>query len=114
MEIADRFRVFIDEQNLFALSDRVLLGVSGGRDSMLMLWLFQTQKFDVEVAHCNFNLRGHEYDGHERFVQAYCGAHNIPFHAPHFDTQHLATDQKISIQMSARKLRYQWFDELAN
>lgn len=114
MEIADRFRVFIDEQNLFAPSDRVLLGVSGGRDSMLMLWLFQTQKFDVEVAHCNFNLRGDESDGDERFVQAYCAAHNIPFHVRHFDTKQLATDQKISIQMAARELRYQWFDELAN
>src|SRR5690606_41735771 len=90
------------------------LGVRGGRDSMLLLCLFQSQIFDVEVAHCNFNLRGDESDGAERFVHAYCAAHNIPSPVRHFDTKQLATDQKISIQMAARELRYQWFDELAN
>ena len=113
MEIANRFCAFINEYQLFATTDRVLLGVSGGRDSMLMLWLFHMQQIDIEVAHCNFQLRGVESDSEEEFVQAYCSKHAIPYHVRRFDTEKIAAERKISIQMAARELRYSWFEELA-
>jgi tRNA(Ile)-lysidine synthase len=103
---------YIDQEQLFQLSDHLLLAVSGGCDSMVMLELFRQLKYDFVVAHCNFKLRGTESDGDEVFLHDYCGEHGIELHAKSFDTREFALQEGISIEMAARELRYQWFYEL--
>ena len=91
---------------------KILLTVSGGLDSMALLHLFHLSGFSIEVAHCNFNLRGKESNGDEQFVKEICNSIQIPFHCKHFDTETYSQLEGISIQMAARDLRYAWFEEL--
>ncbi|MFA5556102.1 MAG: tRNA lysidine(34) synthetase TilS [Flavobacteriaceae bacterium] len=93
-------------------SKKLLLTISGGIDSMVLLELMQKSKLKISVAHCNFGLRGEESDLDEKFVTDYCIQNNIPFYIKRFDTQKYATQNKQSIQIAARELRYGWFFEL--
>ena len=103
------------EQNKWAIRDqRILLTVSGGLDSMVMLHLFVSSGFQVSVAHCNFQLRGSESDGDEQFVIKKCQQLQVPVDVKRFDTNNYATHNHVSTQMAARDLRYAWFYELAN
>lgn len=90
----------------------VLLAVSGGVDSMTMLQLFENTTFNVVVAHCNFFLRGSDSDGDERMIAKYCEEKGIVFKNIKFKTLEEAKKRKISTQMVARELRYEWFDKL--
>ena len=110
--MVEQFLRYIHEEKLFHSSQRILLAVSGGADSMLMLHLFSNAGFQVGVAHCNFKLRGKESDGDEQFVADYCDRHNLAFFVNHFNTEEFALQQGISIEMAARDLRYEWFNEL--
>lgn len=110
--MVEQFIKFIHEENLFHSSQRILLAVSGGADSMLMLHLFVNNGFPVAVAHCNFGLRGRESDGDEQFVVDYCDLHNIACYTEHFKTSEFALEEGISIEMAARDLRYDWFNQL--
>ena len=110
--MVEQFIKFIHEENLFHSPERILLAVSGGADSMLMLNLFVNAGFPVAVAHCNFGLRGSESDGDEQFVANYCDQHNLAFFVKHFNTEEFALQEGISIEMAARDLRYNWFNEL--
>ena len=91
---------------------KLLLAISGGIDSMVLLHIFHELKYDITVAHCNFSLRDAENDADEDFVKTTCEALKIPFHIQRFDTKQFASDYKLSIQLAARKLRYDWFLEL--
>lgn len=91
---------------------KLLLAVSGGIDSMVLLHIFHKLKYNITVAHCNFSLRDAESDADEDFVKTTCEALKIPFHIQRFDTKQFASDYKLSIQLAARKLRYDWFSEL--
>lgn len=102
----------ISDENLFGPADRLLLAVSGGADSMVLLHLCQHAGFDFSVAHCNFRLRGAESDGEEVFIRDYCGEQGIELFVRHFDTREYARIEGISIEMAARELRYTWFGEL--
>ena len=64
------------------------------------------------IAHCNFGLRGTQSDGDEAFVREWAGRYGIPLHVKRFDTQAFASEQGISVEMAARRLRYHWFGEL--
>lgn len=110
--MVEQFLKYIHEEKLFHSSQRILLAVSGGADSMLMLHLFVNAGFPVAVAHCNFGLRGNESAGDEQFVADYCDKHNLAFYVKHFKTQDYALEKGISIEMAARDLRYSWFDGL--
>jgi len=110
--MVEQFLKYIHEEKLFHSSQRILLAVSGGADSMLMLHLFTNAGFPVAVAHCNFGLRGSESDGDEQFVADYCDKYNLAFYVKHFKTQDYALEKGISIEMAARDLRYSWFDGL--
>lgn len=92
---------------------RYLLAVSGGVDSVVMTSLFQRAEIDFGLAHCNFQLRGHESEGDQRFVEELASEAGKPVYIKKFDTQFYALDHGISIQMAARDLRYAWFEELA-
>jgi tRNA(Ile)-lysidine synthase len=110
--MVEQFLKYIHDERLFHSSQRILLAVSGGADSMLMLHLFTHAGFSIAVAHCNFNLRGAESDGEEQFVADYCDKHNLAFYVKHFNTEEYALENGISIEMAARDLRYDWFDRL--
>lgn len=110
--MVEQFLKYIHSEKLFHSSQRILLAVSGGADSMLMLHLFVQTGFPVAVVHCNFKLRGSESDGDEQFVADYCDLHNLEFHSRKFDTAEYASNEGISIEMAARELRYNWFEQL--
>lgn len=101
------------EQNFPQLKDKkLLLAVSGGIDSMVLMHLFQQLNYDIAIAHCNFQLRGKESDGDEMLVKEICQDGYIPYFIESFDTEKYSRDNKLSIQLAARKLRYDWFQEL--
>ncbi|WP_185865184.1 tRNA lysidine(34) synthetase TilS [Blattabacterium cuenoti] len=107
-------KFFIDLKNLLSDDNKKKLGisVSGGLDSMVLLNLLIETSNDIEVIHCNFNLRGDESNEDEIFVKDFCQKKNIICHVKKFNTVEVAKKKKISIQMSARELRYNWFNEL--
>lgn len=107
-----QFQDFIREQALFNKDHRILLAVSGGKDSVLMLHLFKAIGVTFGVAHCNFNLRGAEAQRDENFVKMLSSSLNLPFYVTHFETKKYAEEHKISTQMAARSLRYAWFEEI--
>ena len=101
------------EQNFPQLKDKkLLLAVSGGVDSMVLLDLFYKLRFDICVVHCNFQLRGKESDADEMLVREICQDSYIPYFIESFDTLEFAKENKLSIQLAARKLRYDWFQEI--
>ncbi|GAW88349.1 tRNA(Ile)-lysidine synthase [Flavobacterium psychrophilum] len=79
---------------------------------MVMLHLFQKLNYNIAIAHCNFQLRGLESFGDQQFVQEYASKNKIPAFVTHFDTENFAKDYKLSTQIAARELRYNWFYEL--
>lgn len=108
----NRFVDFIRRNNLVSERDKILLGVSGGIDSMVMLTLFHKAGFDISVAHCNFSLRGDESDGDEQLVIHECEVNGFKLHTIRFETESYADENKLSIQVAARNLRYEWFNSI--
>jgi len=106
------FLDYIRQNALFDPQQRILLTVSGGKDSVLMAHLFKQAGFDFGIAHCNFGLRGGESQRDEHFVRTLAALLDVPLHVTHFETKEYAAEHKISTQMAARDLRYRWFEEL--
>ncbi len=96
----------------FLQKAKMFIAVSGGLDSMVLLDLISKTNIEFAVAHCNFQLRVDESDTDENFVKSYCEANSIQGFFQKFDTKQFAEDEKLSIQVAARKLRYEWFYEL--
>lgn len=113
MQDSKDFELYSKKNTLFTPASNILVAVSGGVDSMVLLHLLQQGGYKIAVAHCNFKLRGKESDGDEAFVEEYCNEHNIPLHTIQFDTKKEAK-QGESVQMAARRLRYEWFNQLAD
>src|SRR4051812_9253883 len=90
----------------------LLLAVSGGIDSVVLTDLVYKAGFHFTIAHCNFKLRGEESERDEAFVRALAQQYNKTIVVQAFNTQDYALQHKISIQEAARKLRYDWFEEL--
>ena len=105
-----RFINYIKDNHLFNQADTVLVGVSGGIDSVVLLDLLDKAGFAVTIAHCNFRLRGAESDGDEHLVSDLAKKYDAPLFKTSFDTAQYAQENKISIEMAARDLRYQWFE----
>lgn len=91
---------------------KLLIAVSGGIDSMVLVQLMKQSEYDIALAHCNFGLRGEESDGDAEFVRNYTKDHGIKLFSTRFDTAAFAADNKLSIQVAARELRYIWFHQL--
>jgi tRNA(Ile)-lysidine synthase len=106
------FTEFINENKLFSPGSKVLAAVSGGMDSVLMAHLLKVAGYDFSIAHCNFQLRGDEAIADQEFCQNLAQQLRVQFHTVNFDTTAYASEKKVSIQMAARDLRYQWFDQL--
>ena len=108
----NQFQIHLQNNFPYLKDKKLLLAISGGIDSMVLLHLFHKLEFDITVAHCNFSLRDAESDTDEDFVKSTCEALKIPYYIQKFDTKQFASDYKLSIQLAARKLRYDWFSEL--
>lgn len=106
------FNSYVTKEKLFSKTDKILLTVSGGIDSIVLCELFHNAGFKFGIAHCNFQLRGDESDGDENFVEALAEKYEVQFHSVSFDTSAFAKHNKLSIQVAARQLRYQWFEEI--
>jgi tRNA(Ile)-lysidine synthase len=111
-KMVDEFQKYIAFHNLCLKEDTIMLGISGGIDSVVLMHLFRMSGYKLALAHCNFQLRGEESDGDETFVQALAENYQLPFHSIRFNTREIAEKQGISIQMAARDLRYEWFEEI--
>jgi len=108
----EKFRSHLQTQLPFLNEKRLLLAVSGGIDSMVLLYLCHQLDLSFAVAHCNFQLRGDESDADEQFVNDICDALHRPIFIEKFVTASFAEEHKLSIQVVARKLRYDWFETL--
>ena len=91
---------------------KYIVALSGGADSVCLLLKMLDEGRHVEAAHCNFHLRGAESDRDESFVVSLCSRLGVPLHRAHFDTREYASLHKVSIEMAARTLRYDYFEKL--
>ena len=107
-----KVQAFIKAHQLFDSSARLLVAVSGGVDSVVLLHLLHSVGYQCVAAHCNFHLRGEESDGDERFVEAFTSGLGVPLHRVSFDTRGYAKEHHLSIEMAARQLRYEWFEKV--
>ena len=106
------FQQFIATLNLNHSSEKTLLAVSGGIDSIAMCELFYQENLPFGIIHCNFKLRGKAADEDEVFVKNLANKYQVSFYSTSFNTKKCAEELGISIQMAARKLRYEWFEEI--
>lgn len=109
-----RVNKYIECGGLFTKKDKLLVALSGGADSVALLRVLLQSGYSCEAAHCNFHLRGEESCRDEAFVRRLCADLEIPLHVIDFDTVAYAEAHQLSIEMAARELRYNWFEELSN
>lgn len=109
MDLLKGYIDFIQQNQLFYSSDKLLLAVSGGIDSVVLAHIAKEAGQQFSIAHCNFRLRGEESERDEAFVRELAGTLEVPLYIRHFDTKQYAEAQKVSIQVAARDLRYNWF-----
>ncbi|MBL7818175.1 MAG: tRNA lysidine(34) synthetase TilS [Saprospiraceae bacterium] len=107
-----QFEKYTIDNQLFVNTDKLLVAVSGGVDSIVLCQLLHDFAFAFSIAHCNFQLRGEESDGDELFVKNLAQTFDVSFFSKKFDTPQYAADHKIGIQEAARILRYDWFETL--
>lgn len=91
---------------------KFLIALSGGVDSMVLADLFNKNKLDFSIAHCNFKLRSKESDDDEDFVLNWCAKNKIQSYISRFNTINYCKKNKIGVQEGARNLRYDWFYKL--
>ncbi len=106
------FPEFIEKHKLCKPGQKILAAVSGGIDSVVMFHLLNECGFDTAIAHCNFQLRGEESNKEELFVKKLAEKYGVAIFTTRFDTSQTAAKQHISIQMTARNLRYNWFEKI--
>lgn len=111
MELESIFKETIERRKLFSAGDRLLLAVSGGVDSVVLCELCKRVGYSFVIAHCNFQLRGEESKRDEEFVRKLAGQYSVEFVLARFDTESYAAENKLSVQVAARDLRYNWFKQ---
>ena len=109
--MVERLKSYIESLQLFGPTDTLLVGVSGGKDSVVLLDLLHRAGYAFSMAHCNFNLRGEESDQDEELVRALAKKYDKPLYCRSFETLKHAELKGISVEMAARELRYAWFEE---
>jgi len=108
----NKFQNHINANFGFLKDKKLLLATSGGMDSMVLVHLFQKLNLNFALAHCNFQLRGAESDNDENFVTTYANQNNIACFVTKFDTSDYSLVNKLSTQVAARNLRYNWFNDI--
>lgn len=110
--IERKIQQFIDHERLLTRDGLHLVALSGGADSVAMMQVLLRLGYNVEAMHCNFHLRGEESNRDEEFCRDLCAKNNVPLHIAHFDTKTYAQLHKVSIEMAARDLRYNYFRQI--
>ncbi len=113
VNLLSRFNAYIEQNALATREDKILLTVSGGVDSMVLLDLFSKSDYSIGVAHCNFQLRGEESEEDEVVVAKRAEMYGVPIYNKRFDTLGEMERTGDSMEMAARRLRYDWFNEIA-
>jgi len=103
---------YIKSNHLINEGSRVLLGISGGADSVALLRVLLELGYNPVCVHCNFHLRGEESDRDQAFVEQLCSKFSLDLEICHYDTRQYASDHSVSIEMAARELRYRDFERL--
>ncbi len=109
----ERFNKHIIQNLPFLKESKLLIAISGGIDSVVLMHLCRAANFKFALAHCNFNLRGKESDADEDFIVQLADDLEIEVFVQNFETETYAKTHKLSTQMAARELRYNWFNDLA-
>jgi len=112
MNLEKQFIEFIQTEQLFKPADKLLLAVSGGIDSVVLCKLCKNAGYDFSIAHGNFQLRDEESERDEHFVDTLAAKYEVKLYKKKFATIAYANTHKISIQVAARQLRYDWFHEI--
>ena len=107
-----KLKDFWHEQQLFTPSDSILVAVSGGVDSMVLIDILHQEGISFSIGHCNFKLRGQDSEEDEAFIRNTANHYGVPFYTTAFDTRSLAKTHKTGIQELARTLRYQWLENI--
>ena len=107
-----KVQTYIQNHQLLTQQGRIIVGVSGGTDSVVLLHVLMSLGYTCLIAHCNFHLRMDESDRDELFVRNLAKDLKVPYYSVDFETTKYASEHKISIEMAARDLRYAWFYEL--
>ncbi len=103
---------YIQTHRLCQPESNILAAVSGGIDSVVLCELLHQLKYDFAVAHCNFGLRAEEAEADQLFVKKLAKKYEVPFYTENFNTKAFAAQERLSVQMAARSLRYQWFEQV--
>ncbi len=106
----EKIKNYIKSQNLLVPKSTIIVGISGGADSVVLLYVLNQLGYQCIAAHCNFHLRGKESLRDELFSKSFTESLKIPFEKTDFNTKEYAQEQRISIEMAARELRYTWFE----
>ena len=112
MKLIETVQCFIEDNNLFNKNDKIILGLSGGLDSVVLLDVVFKLGYKITIAHCNFHLRKTESLRDEKFAEDLAIFYGLNYVKTDFDTMQYAASQKLSIEMAARELRYAWFEEM--
>ena len=110
--LQQKVQTYIQNHQLLTPGKPVIVGVSGGTDSVALLHVLVKLGYDCVIAHCNFHLRMEESNRDEKFVRSLAEQLKLPFYHIDFNTIKYAAQHGISIEMAARDLRYNWFYEL--
>jgi tRNA(Ile)-lysidine synthase len=112
--LLEAFKKYVTSKKWFNKNEPILVALSGGIDSVVLVDLLNSLNYNISLAHCNFKLRGKESDKDEEFCKLLAEKHKVKIHLNHFETTSYAKTNKQSVQEAARELRYNWFEELVN